>query len=208
MIIGGFQPFTLSDFPGRTAAIVFTQGCNFRCPFCHNRRLWASEVDGPLRKSDQGSNEASHHKTEADVLTFLTRRQGYLSGLVITGGEPTLQPDLPDFIRKVTCLGLAVKLDTNGSRPEIIRDLLANGLVDYTAMDIKAPLDKYDQLCGGFVDTAAIRESMDIIAASAVPHHFRTTFYKALLSDADIRAVKNMMPPHSDFRIQPCRDPK
>ena len=194
MLIGGFQPFTLCDFPGRTAAIVFTQGCNFHCPFCHNRQLWARQSDtvAPI--------------PQEKVLTFLAERRGYLKGLVITGGEPTLQVDLLVFIRKVKKLGLAVKLDTNGSRPEIMERLFWEALVDYIAMDVKAPFTKYDLLCGSTVNHAAIRKSIGLIAASPVQHHFRTTFYRALLSETDLQLIKDLLPTNADFHIQPCRD--
>ena len=196
MLIGGLQPFTLSDFPGRTAAIVFSQGCNFRCPYCHNRHLWPNRSDGAdLVPVDE-------------VLAFLFKRKDFLGGLVITGGEPTLQSDLSDFIRQVKRLGLEVKLDTNGSRPEAIEALLAEDLLDYVAMDVKAPCSKYDQLCGGAVDKAAIRKSIGLIAGSRVRHHFRTTFFKALLSLADVEVIRDMLPPHSEFHVQPYRDAK
>ncbi len=194
MNIAGLQRFTLSDFPGRTAAIVFTQGCNFRCPYCHNRQLWHCKSDtvAPI--------------PQEKVLTFLAERRGYLKGLVITGGEPTLQVDLPVFIRKVKKLGLGVKLDTNGSRPEIVERLFSEALIDYIAMDVKAPFAKYDLLCGRTVDHAAIRKSIGLIAASPGHHHFRTTFYRALLSETDLQLIKDMLPPYADFHIQPCRD--
>ncbi len=194
MLIGGLQPFTLSDFPGRTAAIAFAQGCNFRCPFCHNRQLWS-----PACKDGQ-------RVFEEDVLALLTNRRGYLSGLVITGGEPTLQADLLSFIRHVKRLGMAVKLDTNGSRPEILEMLLDEALVDHIAMDVKAPWNKYELLCGVEVDPSAIRQSIGIIAASTVAHHFRTTHIKALLDQTDVKAIRDMLPPHSEFRVQRHRD--
>ena len=194
MNIGGFQPFTLSDFPGRTAAIVFVQGCNFRCPYCHNRQLWPP-------KSDVATNT-----TENDVLSYLRQRQGCISGLVITGGEPTLQTDLVNFIREVRRLGLAVKLDTNGSRPEVVETLFKEELVDYIAMDVKAPYTKYDLLCGGTVDESAIRKSIRIIAGSDIRHHFRTTFYPALLSESDLKSIRKMLPPTSDYCIQTYQD--
>jgi pyruvate formate lyase activating enzyme len=193
MRIGGFQPFSLSDFPGRSAAIVFTQGCNFRCPFCHNPSLWpAIPVNPPVATAEA-------------VLSFLADRRGLLGGLVITGGEPTLQAGLPDFLEAVKRLGLGVKLDTNGSQPEVIAELLANGLVDYVAMDVKAPLEKYDQLCGCAVDKGAIRRTRHLIAASGVAHHFRTTFYRTLLSDTDIEAIRASLPVRSEFKLQACR---
>jgi pyruvate formate lyase activating enzyme len=190
--IGGFQPFSLSDFPGRAAAIVFTQGCNFSCPYCHNRSLWPFRPPPP-------------EKTAAEVLAFLAVRRGRLAGLVVTGGEPTLQRGLAGFLAGVKGLGLAVKLDTNGSRPAVVAALLADALVDYIAMDVKAPWEKYDLLCGRPVDDDAVRRSMALIAASGVPHHFRTTFYKPLLCQADIEAIKGALPEPSAFKLQVCR---
>jgi pyruvate formate lyase activating enzyme len=191
--LGGFQPFSLSDFPGQPAAIAFTQGCNFRCPYCHNPSLW------PTRPS------RSPVKTVPEVLAFLSARRSRLGGLVITGGEPTLQKHLAGFLAAVKGFGLAIKLDTNGSRPEVVAELLAEGLVDYIAMDVKAPLPKYDLLCGRAVDGAAIRRSMDLIAASGRPHHFRTTYYQDLLCQADLEAIKSSLPPRSAFKVQRCR---
>ena len=160
MLIGGFQPFTLSDYPGRPAAIVFTQGCNFRCPYCHNRSLRPLSVAKP-----------SPHTTKM-VLEFMSHRQGKLKGVVITGGEPTLQDDLPKFLQELKRMEFSVKLDTNGSRPEVVTALLADGLVDYIAMDIKAPLEKYALLCGRSVDTNAINRSISIVASGGVPFPF------------------------------------
>lgn len=195
VIIGGFQPFSLSDFPGRPAAIVFTQGCNFRCPFCHNRALW------PCRAPDPPVT------TEPETLSFLSARRGRLGGVVVTGGEPTLQDGLAGFLEEVKALGLAVKLDTNGSRPEVVENLLADGLLDYVAMDVKAPPETYDLLCGCPVDMALIRRTMDAIAASGVPHHFRTTFYPELLTEADIDALKTLLPADSKFTLQAYKRP-
>jgi pyruvate formate lyase activating enzyme len=191
--IGGMQPFSLSDFPGRAAAIVFTQGCNFRCPFCHNASLWPTVPSKPPAT------------TAKQVLSFLAGRRGLLGGVVITGGEPTLQADLAAFLYEVKALGLTVKLDTNGSRPDVVAGLLSDSLVDYVAMDVKAPMEKYPLLCGFPVDKGAIRRSMDLIAKSGVPHHFRTTFFEALLSETDIDAIKALLPAHSLFIRQPCK---
>ena len=162
MIIGGFQPFTLSDFSGHVAAIVFTQGCNWRCSYCHNRSLLK------LRRP------ATELIPESFVLDTLQRRRNELDGIVITGGEPTIQEDLPRFIRKIHHMGLAVKLDTNGSRPDVIRELLEEGLLDYIAMDIKAPFDKYESIAGRPVDIVALQRSIDLIKNSGVPHELRT----------------------------------
>jgi pyruvate formate lyase activating enzyme len=193
MLIGGLQRFSLSDFPGKTAAIVFTQGCNFRCPYCHNRSLW------PLYGA------TSPDVTTDRVLAYLERRKGLLGGVVVTGGEPTLQPDLSIFINDIRMLGFSVKLDTNGSRPEIVSGLLEERLVDYIAMDIKAPLEKYASLCGLPVDTNAICQSIEIITASGVAHHFRTTHFPPLLSEQDLAEIKAMLPSQAKHVVQPFR---
>ncbi len=189
MLIGGFQPFSLSDFPGLTAAIVFTQGCNFRCPYCHNRSLW-------------GYDTCSNTYDRESVLGFLAKRKGKLGGVVVTGGEPTLQKGLSDFLREFKQTGLKVKLDTNGSKPDVIRQLLELERIDYIAMDIKAPPAKYDSLCGIAVDTEIIRESIDLIVQSGVAHHFRTTYEKTLLSEDDIRTIKRILPETSRHIVQ------
>lgn len=189
MLIGGFQSFTLSDFPGKPAAIVFTQGCNFQCPYCHNSHLWNREVP------------RSPH-IEEGVLQFMQKSIGMLKGLVITGGEPTLQPDLKQFVSKVKALGFSVKLDTNGSDPQCLRELLDNKLIDYIAMDVKAPFRKYSQLCGITVDPAVIRESVDVIASSGRDHHFRTTVYPELFSKEDIPEIISFIPETSRYVIQ------
>src|SRR5210317_2671071 len=128
MKISGLQPVTVSDFPGRMAAIVFTQGCNFHCPFCHNGSLLPMDADARI--------------AEHDVWSFLQKRQKLLDGVVISGGEPSLQSDLAGFCRQVKDMGFAVKLDTNGSRPGVIKALLDGNYVDFIAMDIKAPLSR------------------------------------------------------------------
>ena len=138
----------------------------------------------------------------ADILQHLIHRRDLLDGLVITGGEPTLHPDLPNFAARVKEMGIAVKLDTNGSRPDDIAVLLENSLVDYIAMDIKAPLNKYAVLSGCPVDTDAICRSINMIASGKVRHHFRTTYYRPLLSPDDLKALKRLVPPLSTFRIQ------
>ena len=195
MHIGGFQPFSLSDFPGKAAAIVFTQGCNFSCPYCHNRSLWTSQPAGPFKM------------TAPEVLSFMKGRRGRLGGVVITGGEPTLQGGLAAFLASVKGLGFAVKLDTNGSQPGVVAGLLAGDLIDYVAMDLKAPPEKYNRLCGCRVDMDAIRSTIDTIAASGVPHLFRTTFYQKLLSAGDIDALKTLLPAHSRFTLQAYKAP-
>jgi pyruvate formate lyase activating enzyme len=193
MLIGGFLPFSLSDYPGKSAAILFTQGCNYRCPFCHNRSLWPMTADQPPA-----------HTTET-ILEFMAGRKGLLQGLVVTGGEPTLQGDIAEFFSNIKKLGFSVKLDTNGSQPEVIADLLVGGLVDYAAMDIKAPLEKYDALCGLPTDTRAIVKSIELISQSRVPHHFRTTIFPPLISDKDLADLKRLLPPDAGHVTQAFR---
>lgn len=164
MRISGLQKLTLLDFPGKMAAIVFTQGCNFRCPFCHN--------------SDLLDNEEGQIETE-EVIDYLNKRKKMLDGVVISGGEPTIQPDLKEFIRKCKHMGLAVKLDTNGSNPKVIEDLIEDGLIDYIAMDIKNTFDDYEGITGVFnVDVEKMKRSIEVIKASGIDHEFRTTIVK------------------------------
>lgn len=190
MRFGGFQPFSLSDYPGHVAAIVFAQGCNFRCPFCHNGDLLA------LAPTEKGLYP------EKEILNVLRRRQGKLEALVVSGGEPTLQVDLPRFIKLVKDLGYKIKLDTNGSRPVMLAQLIAARLLDYIAMDIKAPLDKYSRLSGTTVITEKIEESIALIAQSKLPHHFRTTEVKSLLTPEDIHAIQQLTPSGSELVLQ------
>lgn len=189
MKIGGLQKFSLIDYPGKIAAIVFTQGCNFRCPYCYNPEL----VD-PARFREP--------LDESEIFSFLTARKGKLDGVVITGGEPTLQPDLQDFIRRVRDLGFCVKLDTNGSNPEVLQDLIARGVLDYIAMDIKAPLagrkgdpeSAYASVTRSSVKDSDIRRSIELILTSGIDHEFRTTVTGGCLQHADFlkmgRAIK------------------
>ncbi len=189
MIIGGLQRCSFSDYPGRTAAVVFTQGCNFRCPFCHNGSLLTAT--GAARYE------------EGKFFDFLKLRRGRLGGVVVSGGEPTEHKDLPQFITRLKALDFEVKLDTNGSRPEMVELLVEEGLVDYFAMDIKAPLNKYDSLCGVRVDTKAIRRSISLIAAGGVAHHFRTTYVKSLLTESDLLELRALVPSDSKHITQP-----
>ncbi len=193
MKIGGLVPFSLSDYPGRVAAVVFAQGCNFRCPFCHNGQLIPANVTD------------NNLLTEEAVWRLLDSRRGGLQGVVVSGGEPTLQATLPEFLHRIRVMGYAIKLDTNGSRPAVIRELLIDDLVDFVAMDIKAPLADYSRLAGVTVDVKAIRESIELIAQSGVQHEFRTTVVRALLSENDQRRIVEMVPRGSAHRFQPFR---
>jgi pyruvate formate lyase activating enzyme len=189
MKISGLQPVTASDFPGRMAAIVFTQGCNFHCPFCHNASLLPMDSDSLIE--------------EDTVLGFLQKREKLLDGVVISGGEPCLQDDLVRFCRQVKKIGFDLKLDTNGSRPEVIEGLLDENLVDFIAMDIKAPLARLPELTGTDFHGPQISQSISLIAASGVDHLFRTTDVKPLLSSEDHLSIKKMVPPGSLHVVQP-----
>lgn len=166
MKIYGLQKTSLLDYPGHIAAIVFAGGCNFNCPFCQNSGLL--------------------HPRDSDLIdlekffSFLEKRAGILEGVVITGGEPTLFSDLPEFICRIRNLGLKVKLDTNGARPEAIKLLLENHLLDYIAMDVKASPEHYPQAAGVNVSINRIRQSIHLIMESALPYEFRTTVVREL----------------------------
>ena len=177
MYLCGLQKLSMVDYPGKLAATVFTGGCNLRCPFCHNALLVTRLAETPVLP-------------EEDVLSFLQRRRGLLDGVVLSGGEPLLQPDAIDFLRKVRGMGFAVKLDTNGCFPERLAAILEAGLVDYAAMDIKNCREKYPQTVGvpGF-DTAAVEESVRLLARSGVDHEFRTTFVRELHTADDVEAM-------------------
>jgi pyruvate formate lyase activating enzyme len=180
MDIGGLQKFSLADFPGRIAAIVFCRGCNFRCPYCHNPEL----VD-PQRYATPIS--------QMEVFQFLSLRKGQLQGVVVTGGEPTVHADLPDFLSGVRDLGFSIKLDTNGSNPPLLRRILQAGLLDYIAMDIKAPLASYERVAGVAVHTSDIEKSIALIIESGIPHEFRTTYLEPLLSPEDVTGIAELV---------------
>ena len=175
MKIGGLQPVTLLDYPQKLAAIIFTAGCNMRCPFCHNPDLVIPE-----------NIEKSHLLDESELLTYLQKRKKYLDGLVITGGEPTMQPDIIDFCRKVHEMGYAIKLDTNGLMPEVLEKLLEEKLLDYLAMDLKGPVDKYEKFCGIKADCDKINKSIKIVKDSGLPYEFRSTLVKGLHDKDDV----------------------
>ena len=174
-IIGGVQKSSLIDFPHKIAAIVFTQGCNFRCGYCHN-----AELIGFSLKSKFGYNE---------FFEFLETRKGKLDGVVITGGEPTLQSSLRDFIIRIKSMGFEVKLDTNGTNPEVLERLINENLLDYIAMDIKAPFEKYYEIAGVEVNIENIKKSVELIMNTGVDYEFRTTVIKSQLSFEDFEKI-------------------
>ena len=187
MNIGGIQKLSTVDYPGYVVASIFTLGCNMRCGYCHNPELVLPEqfVD-PIPVEE--------------VLEFLQRRRGLLDGVAISGGEPTMQQDLVSFIAKVKDLGLRVKLDTNGTNPAMLRELLAAKLVDFIAMDIKGPLEKYAQIAARPVDLGAIQESIALI--KTIDHEFRTTIVAEQLTLDDIPAIGRLVKGAQRFALQ------
>lgn len=194
MTFSGIQKFTLLDYPGKIAATLFSPGCNFRCPFCHN-----SEIVNEKPTSGTISEE--------DVLAFLKTRQGLLEGVCITGGEPTLQKGLQDFIIKVRDLGFLVKLDTNGNEPKVLEVLLSENLLSYVAMDVKNSLLSYGKTVGiTAFDTSKIEQSIEILKKSNIPYEFRTTVVKELHRDDDLRSMAEWLLPCTLWRLQEFRD--
>ncbi len=168
MQIHGFNKTTLLDYPEHIAATVFTGGCNFRCPFCHNGELVLDPAGQPSI-------------AEEEVLSYLKKRQGILQGVCVTGGEPTLQKDLKEFLRKIKELGYPIKLDTNGYMPGVLWNLLQEHLIDYVAMDIKASRENYARAAGlKNMDLSRIEESIGILKSSGIPYEFRTTVVKGI----------------------------
>lgn len=189
MKIGGFQKVSLIDYPGRISAVVFTQGCNFRCPFCHNPEL----VD-PQRFADR--------IPEAEILAFLEKRRGRLDAVVVTGGEPTLQSELIPFTIHLKAMGYLIKLDTNGALPGVLEDLLGRKLLDYVAMDIKAPLERYGEVTKTKTDGERIRRSISLIMGSGVDYEFRTTAVRSLLGLEELEAIGRLIPGAKRFVLQ------
>ena len=193
MTIGGFVPLSLCDFPGRVAAVIFTVGCPFKCPWCHNGHLLFPDASTPTL-------------AEAEIWDALTARKGKIGGVVVSGGEPTLQPDLPGFLARLKAAGFAVKLDTNGAHPEILERLFAGNLLDFVAMDIKAPWAKYPLLTGvADCPVDRIQASAALIARSGVAHQFRTTRVDPLLDASDYEAILRQIPPGSPHVWQTFR---
>lgn len=177
MYINGFQKLTILDYPGKVACIIFTPGCNFRCPFCHNAAL-VTHIDKDT------------YINEDEVLSYLKKRQGILDGVVITGGEPLLQDGIEEFIGKIKDLGYFVKLDTNGSFPEKLIFLVENGLVDYVAMDIKNSKAKYMTTIGmDNIDMMSIEKSVDFLLQNKVDYEFRTTIVDGFHTLQDIQDI-------------------
>ena len=189
--ITGFQKCSLVDWDGHICAVVFTQGCNLNCWYCHNRRLIARVPQDPLIP-------------EETVLAELERRRGFLDGVVFSGGEPTIQPDLAECVERVRALGFRVKLDTNGTHPEVLSALLSRGLLDYVAMDVKAPPSKLEFICGGIDEAAAIEASINLLLLSDVDYEFRTTVAPQLTHD-DVLSIAHDLRGARRYVLQQCR---
>lgn len=192
MNIQGYQKLTLLDFPSRVACTVFTGGCNLRCPFCHNAGL----VRTPF----------SSENSEEELLSYLSSRRGLLDGVCVTGGEPLLQPDLASFLQRLRDMGYAVKLDTNGSLPDKLADLLATGLVDYVAMDVKSSPAGYAAATGREGDVTPFLQSIRLLENGKIPHEFRTTVVKGIHTAADIEAIGQLLSGTARYFLQPFRD--
>ena len=190
----GMNKTTLLDYPGHVAATLFTGGCNMRCPFCQNSILVLAPWEQP-------------ELSEQEVLDFLHRRQGILEGVCITGGEPTLHPELEDFVRRVRELGYLIKLDTNGYRPQILRRLLEEKLLDYVAMDIKASRERYGVACGvPELELHRIEESVELLKASSISYEFRTTVVKGIHSPEEFTAIGQWLQGCRAYYLQSFRD--
>ena len=176
MLIKGLQKLTLLDYPTKTACTIFTGGCNFRCPFCHNASLV------------ENVNEGEKYETE-EVLSFLKKRQGLLDGVCVTGGEPLLQKDIKEFLGNIKSMGYAVKLDTNGYNPEKLMEVVGEGLVDYVAMDIKNCKEKYSLTTGIDIDISKIEKSVDFLMNCGIDYEFRTTVVKEHHTLSDIENI-------------------
>ena len=194
MHIKGLQKLSLLDYAGHVACTVFTGGCNFRCPFCHN----ASLVLSPAKDFDID---------EAEFFAFLRKRHGILDGVCVSGGEPTLMPDILDFLAKIKAIGYDVKLDTNGSRPDVLRAAIEQGLVDYVAMDIKNSPEKYALTAGlDCFDLSAVRESVGILLEGKVGFEFRTTVVPGYHEEGDIEKICEWIKGADKYFLQPFKN--
>ncbi len=192
MRIKALVKFSIIDYPDKIASLLFTGGCNMRCPFCQNPELVATPQALPDILPEQ-------------VLRFLEQRRGLVDGVVISGGEPTLQPDLPEWLRQIKALGFAVKLDTNGYLPDVLAALLTDRLVDYVAMDIKSTLAKYSLAAGVPVRTDLITESIALLLRGDVDYEFRTTVLPDLLTPDDIPALAELLHSARRYYLQQFR---
>jgi pyruvate formate lyase activating enzyme len=196
MVLGGLQKNSFIDYPGKVSAVLFLSGCNFKCPYCHNPELVTGTSDCPA------------FVDETWVLDFLEKRKGFLDGVVISGGEPTLHEDLADLCDKLKNMGFPIKMDTNGSRPRVIQDLVEKELVDYIAMDIKTDPFAYSPLIKSAFDPDKLLESIRVIMESGVSYEFRTTCIKPLVDENVIRSISKLIEGSPLYALQRFRDDK
>lgn len=190
MRIAGLQKLTLLDFPGHTACTVFTDGCNLRCPFCHNASLVRKDYEDPFMTLDE-------------FFRFLDKRHGLLDGVAITGGEPLLQEGIIDFIRQIKSMGFAVKLDTNGTFPHILKQIMDENLVDYIAMDIKNSKENYGKTVGvPTMTTDKIEQSVSLLKAGNIPYEFRTTIVKEIHTREDMVQIGQWLSGNDNYFLQ------
>lgn len=194
MFFGGLQKTTLVDYPGKVAATVFTVGCNFRCPYCHNPELVLPDL---IKKQPQISEE--------EVINFLSERRGLLEGLCITGGEPTLHQDLINFLEKVKALGYSIKLDSNGSQPQVLKEIFHKKLIDYIAMDVKTIPQKYHLVTLNQISAENILESINLIKESGIDYEFRTTVAPEIVTKEDIFQIVELIKPARAYFLQPFK---
>lgn len=187
---------TLIDYPGKVAAVVFTIGCNFRCPFCHNPDL----IKPSLEMIRIG------RENEKNFFTFLKKRKGLLDGVCVTGGEPTVQPDLISFLERIRSMGFLIKLDSNGLKPEVLKEVFKRKLADHVAMDIKHAPKKYPLAMGVDIDMEKIKESVELIKASGLPYEFRTTVVPGIHTEEDFEAIGEWIRGTKLYYLQPFRD--
>ncbi len=197
MQIGGIQKLTLIDFPGKIACTVFLAGCNFYCPWCHSRELVMPKEIKKLPKV-----------SEKDFLDFLEERRGLLEGVAICGGEPTLNKELPSFCQKIKTLGFSVKLDTNGSNPVMLNELISNGLVDYVAMDVKLPFERYVEVCNTEDKAFDVQQSINILKTGKADYEFRTTVVPGVHFRDDILKIARWISPAKKYYLQNFRPEK
>jgi pyruvate formate lyase activating enzyme len=191
--IGGLQKVSLIDYPGRVAAVVFTMGCPLRCGYCHNPQIVVPELFGEAIPEEK-------------LMGFLERRKGKLDGVVVTGGEPMMHRDIERFLKAIKAMGYSVKLDTCGAFPGALEAVIEEGLVDYLAMDLKAPLDRYAEVAGVPVDQKAIKRSIEIIRSSGLDYEFRTTVVRGQLSEDDIVCMAESIEGSKKYVLQRFRN--
>lgn len=195
MKITGIQKLTLLDYPGTVACTVFTAGCNFRCPFCHNAMLVLPER---IEES---------FLTDEEVFDFLKKRRGVLDGVAVTGGEPLLQKDMPEFLERVKRMGYKIKLDTNGSNPRLLREIVEGGLVDRVAMDIKSSPEKYGEAAGlASFDIAPIAQSKEFLLSGKVDYEFRTTVVRGIHTEESIIGAARWISGAKEYYLQQFKD--